>query len=223
MFSNVLLTITIGDSKGRHDRGVSLQHLVGKSLTYGVFAFGRRLVRLIRSFGQKAYVENGTNQPVTWSVYSWGLRTPWTPARFHAPAGKNVSVVAFGWGPMYLKPNNTGRALRIDRGSAAVFDAPRPQTMRSLLASDTAPALRVVEPFPWRLWAAATIAMTLVAAFALLAYYRPSAAKRLFAQAVTAAVAVAKAIVDAVTVAAPPPPPPTPSPVASEHPESLMF
>ena len=66
--------------------------------------------------------------------------------------------------------------------------------------------------------------MTLVAAFALLAYYRPSAAKRLFAQAVAAAVAVAKAIVDAVTVAAPPPPPPpTPSPVASEHPESLMF
>ena len=58
---------------------------------------------------------------------------------------------------------------------------------------------------------------------ALLAYYRPSAAKRLFAQAVTAAVAVAKAIVDAVTVAAPPPPPPTPSPVASEHPESLTF
>ena len=85
------------------------------------------------------------------------------------------------------------------------------------------PALRVVEPFPWRIWAAATLAMTLVAAFALLAYYRPSAAKRLFAQAVTAAVAVAKAIVDAVTVAAPPPPPPTPSPVASEHPESLMF
>ena len=102
-----------------------------------------------------------------------------------------------------------------------MFDAPRP--MRSLLASDTAPALRVVEPFPWRIWAAAMLATTLVAAFALLAYYRPSAAKRLFRQAVTAAVAVAKAIVDAVTVAAPPPPPPTPSPVASEHPESLTF
>ena len=102
-----------------------------------------------------------------------------------------------------------GRALRIDRGSAAVFDA--------------SPALRVVEPFPWRLWAAATIVTALVAAFALLAYYRPSVAKRLFAQAVTAAVGVAKAIVDAVTVAAPPSPSPTPSPVASEHPESLMF
>ena len=66
----------------------------------------------------------------------------------HAQAGENVSVVAFGWGPMYLKPNNTGRAMRIDRGSAAVFDAPRRQPMRSLLASDAAPALRVVEPFP---------------------------------------------------------------------------
>ena len=90
-------------------------------------------------------------------------------------------------------------------------------------SSDAAPALRVVEPFPWRIWAAATIVMTLVAAFALLAYYRPSAAKRLFTQVVKTAVAVAKAIVDAVTVAAPPPPPPTPSPVASEHPESLTF
>jgi len=84
--------------------------------------------------------------------------------------------------------------------------------------------LRVVEPFPWRLWAAATLAMTLVAAFALLAYYRPSAAKRLFIQSVSAAHLIVKTIVDAVTVAAPaPPPPPTPSPVASEHPPSLMF
>ena len=63
----------------------------------------------------------------------------------------------------------------------------------------------------------------MVAAFALFAHYRPTAAKRLFALLVAAAVANAKTIIDAVTVAAPAPPPSTPSPVASEHPESLMF
>ena len=71
-------------------------------------------------------------------------------------------------------------------------------------------ALRVVEPFPWRLWAAATIVTMLVAAFALLAYYRPDAAKGLFTQSYAATHDATKAIVEATTV-------------ASEHPESLTF